>query len=372
VKPETNKNSINPLKSERPDIRAPSKRCLSGVPAPSKVKGGKSAAAKKTYVPSSDVLPARYDDYAVDCTAVALARTFISQNLHSIEDGWVAPSAIDELNSIYATVIEGATFGGAPFRAILEANRRMLFVGIVEICADHVTNVMVAGGKGFGWSDSEFPCYAVDVLLSATNCSDHKTLEVPVSRRNIAFKKFSLPKNRNRISASHISGPYLAVAAYEPESGVVARVRLFPVWYSSFFGRMSVVRSGLERTAAAAFAKNGSAMFTLVTKRQLKLLQDGLGHRWDGDVGSYPFQPDFLPMPILGRKPILAELFGMRNIKRYDESKSRKKAAGNSNSAIRFVYLEGAALSHAAVEGWVADTVRNAENGIWCRRSVAT
>lgn len=365
MKHQLNNDSINPLKPERPDIRSPSKRCLSGLPEPARITGKKSTEPKKINVSVQDALASRYDDYALDCAAVALAENFIEKNANLPEGEWLAPSAIEQLNSIHSKVTGGKTFGGTPFRVTLAANHRVLFVGVVEVDDHCIRGVKVEKGRGFGYTDLEIPCYSVRVLVSASSCEDHRNLELPVLRKNNAFRKFSLPKSRRRPGPNYVSGPYLAVGAYEPNSGVFARMRLFPVWLSQAADRMTPVRSGLERAAAAALAKNGSVSFTFLNKRQLRLLHHGLGHRWGGDVSSYPYQPDFLMMANANEKPVVAELFGMRNIKRYDESKYRKKAAGASNPAIRFAFLEGPGLSPAAVEDWVAKMLNNAENGIW-------
>jgi hypothetical protein len=147
-------------------------------------------------------------------------------------------------------------------------------------------------------------------------------------------------------------------------------MRLWPVWYSAESGRMSFVRSNLERAAAGAFAEAGAVSFTLMSNKQMGYLQAGLGHRWSGDLTSYGFQPDCLPMPRINYRPAVVEMFGVRSLKRYDESKSRKKDAGLMNPDIRFVSIEGR-LTPEDVIRWVKALMADPANGIW-RQPAAT
>jgi hypothetical protein len=309
--------------------------------------------------------PARYDDYVADCVAYTLASIFVSTNAHLANGLWIAPPVAAELDGIYRAVLSGRTYDGHLFSEALTYNQRTLFVAVVEIVDDEVVCVDVEGGTGFGRELMNIACHKVKVILAAPACADHPILHSPIMRWKISRRKFGLLKRKNQISAGYVRGPYLAVIAYEPGSRVIARMRLWPVWYSAELGRMQVVRSNLERVGAAAFAQAGAVVFTLVAKKQLCVLQQGLGHRWRGDLTSYRYQPDYLPMPLENRLAIVAELFGVRSVKRYDASKAAKKEAGQNNPDVRFVFLEGRRIAVEDVICWVKALMADPANGIW-------
>ncbi len=360
---------MNNSKSEPDEIRRPSSNCFSGIPTKSKRKAAKENGPEVfgPFLPRPR--PARYDDFASDSLATALKNTFVGSNADQPSGNWVTPTANHELDAIYRTVNSGRTYGGAPFPRALAINKRVLLVGIVDIDQTRIMEVSIEADKGFLYERTTLQCHPVNVLLAAPAGGMVPPTCLPLTRWKIAKRKFGLPKGRNSTGSNFVSGPYLAVAVYEPTSKVIARIRLFPIWYSSAMNRMMVVRSGLERIVAAAFAAVGAVAFSPVSKRQFLAIQDGLGHRWTGDLGSYSYHPDFIVMPADSKMPIVVEVFGVRSMEPYNESKRRKKAEGSRNPNIRFVFLEGSKLAPSDVEIWVAKLLANPANGIWLKRS---
>jgi hypothetical protein len=275
---------------------------------------------------------------------------------------FVAPSAMEELNAIHVAILAGKTYGGRIFKDVMVRKKRCSFVGIIQVEDGSETEVLI---KGFGSRPLKLLCHKVTVLLEASEGAAHGDIKLPHKRWRSARRKFSLPKGTSPSGKNFVRGPYLAVATYDPESGAIVRVRMWPVWYSADANRMCIVRSNLERGGAAALAAAGAVGCTLVNRAHLIMVQEGLGHRWPGDLGTYSYQPDYIMMPIPGYLPVVCEAFGIRNLKRYDAGKADKKSHGHQNASIRFTAIEGTRLTEDEVFKQMTALVADPANGIW-------
>jgi hypothetical protein len=275
---------------------------------------------------------------------------------------YVAPSATEELTAIHVAILAGKTYGGEVFKDVMVRKKRRSFVGIIQVEDGSETEVVI---KGIGSGPLKLRCHKVTVLLEASDGAAHGEIWLPHKRWRSARRKFSLPKGTSPSGSNFVKGPYLAVATYDPESGAIVRVRMWPVWYSADANRMCVVRSNLERGGAAALAEAGAVGCTLINRAHLLMLQEGLGHRWPGDLGTYSYHPDYVMMPIPGQLPVVCEAFGIRSLKRYDAGKADKKSHGFQNASIRFTAIEANRLTEDEVFKQMTALVTDPANGIW-------
>jgi len=344
--------------------RRVSPRCFAGLPPQYKKRERENES--ELYGPfPPDNGPARFIDYASDWVAHALTQVFISANAGLPMGQWVKPTIGFELNAIFSAMLGGRTHRGDIFEDAMHRAHRELFVAVVEVSLHTVDQVEVPAGVGFGASPVILGCYSMRVLESANACAGIPTPRLPVFRWDGAKTRFSLPLGSRVPGTNYVIGPYLAVAIYEPSSLAIAKIRLWPVWYSSVMQRMDIVRSNIERGGAAALATMGAIGCTLISRAQLCVLQEGLGHRWKGDLATYPYQPDYVIMPQPEYPPIVSEAFGIRNDKRYDASKAAKKTHGQQNSNVRFAAIEGKRLTENEVFAQMASLVSDPANKVW-------
>ena len=307
--------------------------------------------------------PARFVDFAVDAAGYGSCMAWNEANAGGDGSSWVAPTAAMEMEAIYDTMNAGRTFQGFPFAGALDIHGRELFVGIVEVADEHVYAVTIPESP-----EQEQLCMAcidVRVLVAAPSCCAAAPLHLPLEQWELARKKFSLPPGKRDSARRFVPGPYLATAAYEPHSGAIVRIRLWPVWLASDLSRYSIVRSGLELAALAEVAAMGGIGFTSFCKRQVDWLQAGLGQNWAGDISTYYYLPDLILMPQRGYPPILIEIFGIRAMKPYDLSKIRKKTEGAMNRSISFVSIEGFRLDTTSVISQIRAVLADASIGAW-------
>jgi hypothetical protein len=260
---------------------------------------------------------ARYDDMATYSVFTGTVSGFISANQKSASD-WAYPEAAELLKAITDWMLSHPVVETGPFRRLLELKHARLVVGLVGPI-DGPASVMQVVNPASAFVGEEVPYRRVQFILRSGGNDDDAGLNITDERWIIGRRKCSLPNHR------WVTGPYLVIAAVDNASNLTLRARLFPVWISSDKRTFAIVRSDYERVAMAAIHANGGVAFTPIHRAQLAQLQTAFCHRWQGDLTTYPFLPDIIPMPSRGHLVSVLEIFGLRKFKKYEEGRLKKQ-----------------------------------------------
>jgi len=189
---------------------------------------------------------------------------------------------------------------------------------------------------------------------------------VPDFRMDIARSKISTP------GGHWVHGPYLAIILYEKTTGLVVRARLWPIWAEIGLNRFALARSKPEIIGIRAANDAGGVVFSPTIEWQLAKLQEAFGHLWHGNLSSYPFLPDWLPMPIVGARPTISETFGMASLEHYAVGMKSKMRIGlecDKAGLFSFQYHVCGRGSPSALETeireWVAQLYADPKNGLF-------
>ena len=305
----------------------------------------------------------RFDDMAMEVVSGARVDLFVRFNRLKT-DSWVAPPLFVQLDEIYERMQVFQTTANRPFRDLLAERGLQLAVCIVQDF--HGTPKSVAFNTGsifnFPIAGGAYGC-RIPHVSSRTNIS-RAGLLFSADRRRIVQKKFSLP------NGGCVIGPYLAVIAFEPVTGLVVRARLIPVEVSANQCMMNPVRSRFERGMHFALYGLGALSYSTLRGSELADLQRGLGHRWIGDLSSYLFNPDAVVFPKADCRVMLVELFAIRALKRYDSSMKAKKSLGENLTNDRkmdFIAIEAQKYRDRIQVEALIQKIFAAKSSLWVR-----
>jgi hypothetical protein len=298
--------------------------------------------------------PLSFDRTAAVNLHLVLPQAFIAANTNPDISGWCWPSARAFLGALQEAIWNHSNPKGRPMGAVLHRKGFRLVIGFVDDVDEGSLTAVCSGDLAarsvFGnWRG---PGYSLNFLASADEMPS--AVIVPDFRLGQARSKISVPNRR------WVHGPYLLVASVEESTGLVVRIRLWPAWVDLALDRFALIRSMPERVFVSAVNDAGGVVFCASHEGQLATLQNRYHRVWAGDISKYPFLPDGVILPVLGRMPTIAELFGLARFKHYAlgmETKLPKALGGEARELYEFEAFMGLTGTAKAVEMKIRDQV---------------
>lgn len=356
------------------DLKAPVKpkneptlsaRCLN--PDPQKKYAKKDSNKKRAkYQRWLEKQNARYDDAATFALRQAITKKFIELNRDPLSEIWTSPSSAELLSAIHYEMNNQAVSGGGLFADLLSEKNASLRVAIVGDIEELTTLKIKVKNYASAFGGKTIQYKSVPPILSENNNTTNNDLLLTTDRWRIGRRKCSTPK-------AVVRPPYLIIAAIDNVSGLTLRARIFPVWTPADLSTFSIVRSSYERTAMDAIHDNGGVALTPIHKEQLAQLQAGLGHRWEGNLTTYPCLPDIIIPPKQGSKIAVLEVYGLCGYKKYDKGKKVKRLKiEKAQRHNHFTYLAIGSyqfrlhsVPQEAISEAITEFYNNASNTLW-------
>jgi len=235
-----------------------------------------------------------------------------------VSEGWAFPLSGKILDAISVQMLVNPTANTGTFARLLTQKDVRLVVAIVASVTDVFPRNLTVEDPRSAFAGEQVPYRSVPIILSAARNASERELCLTDERWEIGCRKFKVMKNV-------VAGPYLVIAAIDNPSGLTLRARIFPVWLAPDRSTFAIVRSNYERIGMQCVYENGGVAFTPIHQEQLSQLQVGLGHRWAGDLSTYPSLADMVICPKVGGKIVVLEIYGLCSLKNYEEGRQNKQ-----------------------------------------------
>lgn len=322
-----------------------SKHVLDPFPAPPSKRG---ASSKKNGQAAQKQEDKRFTPRIRDAVFSALTESFINMNRFRPE-GWALSPVRSNLNLIHDQILAIPTTGGINFGSLLNQKNMGLAVVTIKSLTSLIVDV-VPNIESVFTSFGIIPCIQLSVIhQSARTDIPASGLLLPLRRLEIAEGMFTVP------NGSAVVGPYLAILPYEKSTGMIVRASIWPIWISPDMNHpvFQIVGSGLERLFYNGIHEVGAVAFSRCDPASAKALQQGLGHRWTGDITAYRYLADGFIFPASYQPVTVAELYGIRGSVRYDAGKNVKEEHGQQlflDGLIMFASLDATKLHRNKIE----------------------